>query len=78
MTAVSALAWTPDGGLVTAGGDGALRRFDPATPQRPVWEQAEVGELGSRVSALTVVDDGTVVTGSSDGTVGFWNGADGT
>ncbi|MDQ2636220.1 MAG: TIR domain-containing protein [Actinomycetota bacterium] len=75
--AVTALAWTPDSGLVTAGDDGAFRRFDPARPERPVWEQTEVGRPGSWVSALTVVDDGTVVSGGSDGTVGFWNGADG-
>ncbi|MDA4110353.1 TIR domain-containing protein [Mycolicibacterium holsaticum] len=82
LSSITALAWTPDGGLVVAGRDGAIRRFDIARPDRPVWEQSEVanstnGEPVSWVSALTVVDDGTVVTGGSDGTVGFWNGADG-
>lgn len=79
---VTALAWTPDGGLVVASQDGAVRRFDVASPERPVWEQLEAGRSAgdgpvSWVSALTVVGDGTVVTGGSDGTVGFWNGADG-
>ncbi|MGE2692647.1 toll/interleukin-1 receptor domain-containing protein [Mycolicibacterium pulveris] len=75
---VTALAWMPDGGLVVAGRDGAVRRFDVASPERPAWVQPEATERLGWVTALTVVDDGTVVTGGSDGTVGFLNGADGT
>lgn len=76
---VTALAWTPDGGLVVAGANGGVRRFNLDTPGRPVWEQAEaVSVPGTWISALAVVDDGTVVTGATDGTVGFWRAADGT
>lgn len=74
---VTALAWTPDGRLVVANQDGAIRLFDPSAPTRPVWEQPEATTEGGWVSAVTVVDDGTVVTGGTDGTLGYWNGVDG-
>ncbi|MCX2940146.1 TIR domain-containing protein [Mycobacterium pinniadriaticum] len=75
---VTALAWTPDGALLAAGQYGGVRRFNLDAPGRPVWEQADAsGVPGTWVSALAVVDDGTVVTGATDGTIGFWSAADG-
>lgn len=75
---VTALAWTPDGALVVGGFGGGIARFDLNRTDRPVWEQPNATDDGESVSALAVVADGTVVSGGSDGTVGFWNGADGT
>ena len=74
---VSALAWTPGGGLLAAGQDGGLRLFDPAAPDRPVWEIQDTAGPGAWVSALTVLDDGTVVTGDTDGMIGVLDGATG-
>jgi WD40 repeat protein len=75
---VTAVAWTPDGALIAASQDGGIRRYDLDTPATPVWEQPQTATPGQWASAVTVVDDGTIVTGGTDGTVGFWNGADGT
>ncbi len=74
---VTALAWTPDGGLIAASADGSFRRFDPGAADAPVWEQRDAAAPGGWVSAIAVVADGTVVTGATDGTVGFWSGGDG-
>ena len=74
---VAALAWTPDGGLIAAGQDGGLRRFNVDSPGRPVWEQREPPESSAWVSALAVLDDGTVVTGGTDGRTGFRSAATG-
>ncbi len=75
---VTALSWTPDGALVVAGQDGGIRRYNLDDTARPAWEQTEATEVpGTWVSALAVLDDGTVVTGATDGTVGFWRATDG-
>ncbi|KUI03871.1 hypothetical protein AU190_04315 [Mycolicibacterium acapulense] len=74
---ITALAWTPDGDLIVAGQDGGLRRFNPATPETPVWHQQDTSDPGGWVSAVTVVDDGTIVTGGTDGSIGFWDAATG-
>lgn len=75
---VTALAWTTDGDLIAAGQDGGMRRYHLAAPATPVWEQPQTAAPGDWASALTVVDDETIVTGGTDGTVGFWRSADGT
>ena len=75
---VPAVAWTPDGALIAASHDGGIRRYNLDTPDTPVWEQPQTATPGQWASAITVVDDGTIVTGGTDGTVGFWNGSDGT
>ncbi len=74
---IPALAWSPDGALIVADHDGGLRRYDLRTPDRPVWEQQKILGPGAWLSAVTVLADGTVVTGGTDGTVGFRSGADG-
>jgi WD40 repeat protein len=72
---VTSLAWTPDKGLIVAGGDGALRRFD--TPEAPTWEQPETVGSDGWLSAVAVLGDGTIVTGGTDGSVGFRSAATG-
>lgn len=67
--AVTALAWTPDGDIIVAGTTG-FARVDPERPERPLW----VHDDPAGVTALTVMDDGTVVAGGNYGTVSFWNG----
>lgn len=75
----SALAWTTDSGLLVAGQYGRIRRFDldlPGPP--PVWEQSlSLPQETAWVSAMTVLADGNVVVGGSDGTVGFMRAGDG-
>ena len=74
---VTALAWTPEGGLIVADQNGGLRRFTVNATDKPVWEQQETEGSGGWVSAVTVLDDGTLVTGGLDGAVGFRSAADG-
>ena len=73
----TALAWTPDGGLIVAGQDGGLRRYNPDAPQNPVWEQKDTVGVGAWITAVAVLGDGTVVTGGTDGVMGFRNGVTG-
>lgn len=74
---ITAVGWTPDGALLAASEDGGLRRYNLDAPDAPVWEQEQTAAPGAWTTALVVTDDGTVVTGASDGTVGFWNAANG-
>lgn len=74
---VAALTWTSDGGLIVADHDGGVRRFDPAVPGPPIWEQIVAREPGQWVSAVTVLEDGTVVTGDTAGFVEFRSASDG-
>lgn len=75
---ITALAWTPDGSLIVASQDGGLRRYNLDTPDAPVWQQQEATGPGGWVSTVIVVDDGTIVTGGTDGSIGFWDAATGT
>jgi WD40 repeat protein len=74
---VTALTWTLDGGLIVAGKDGGLRRYDVDAPEAPLWEQGEANVENGSVSAAAVLDDNTLVTGGTDGTIGFRNAATG-
>jgi WD40 repeat protein len=78
FASISALAWTPDGAVVVASKSGSVRRYDLDATDNPVWEEKQATRPGDWVSAVAVVQDGTVVTGGTDGSVGFWNASDGT
>jgi WD40 repeat protein len=69
---VDCLAVLPDGRVASAGGDGAIRLWDPARPG------ADLGVLGQHsqyaaVLALAVLPGGRVVSGGSDGMVLVWD-----
>lgn len=69
---ITALAWTPDGDLIV----GTLQGFGRVAPDRPggpIWFHDDP----AGITALTVMDDGSVVAGGGYGAVSFWN-ADGT
>ncbi len=71
---VPALAWTGDDGLIATGVSGMVVRLDVAAADRPVWVQSAGGSrIGRYVSAVTVLDDGTLVGGGSDGSMQFWD-----
>lgn len=72
---VPALAWTSDNGLIAAAMDGSIRRFDK--PDAPTWEQPGAVDTDGWVSALTVLNDGTIVSGGTDGSVGYRSAATG-
>ena len=72
---VSAVAIAPDGTwLATAGDDGTVRIWDPATGQQ---RATLTGHTGA-VSAVAIAPDGTwLATASGDGTVRIWDPATG-
>lgn len=74
---IPSLAWTPDGGLIVAGLDGSMRRYNVDAPNPPVWERSETAGATGWLSAVTVLADGTVVTGGTDGTIAFLSAATG-
>ena len=70
--AVRALAFLPDGGLVTGGNDGRVLVWDPAAPGAgPV----ELGRRSYGVWTLAVLPDGRVATGGDKSWVPVWDPA---
>ena len=66
---VSAVAVLPDGRVVTGGGDGRVRLWDPQQPGRPT----ELGGHDGAVRGAAVLPDGRVVTGGVDRRVRLWD-----
>lgn len=67
---VSGCAILPDGQMVTASQDGALKLRSPATLEEPT----ELGEHGGSVDAMAITPDGTqVLSISRDGTAKLWD-----
>jgi WD40 repeat protein len=60
---VQTVAVLPDGRVISNGGDGRVRAWNPAVPDRLV----ELGGHGGSVDAVAVLPDGRVVSGSGDG-----------
>ena len=59
-----------EGLVVSGGGDGAVRLWDPRNPGDP---GRELGRHDGAVSAVAVTGDGLVVSGGEDGTVRLWD-----
>ncbi|GAB4206351.1 MAG: hypothetical protein OHK0022_33340 [Roseiflexaceae bacterium] len=75
-TAVLALAWSPDSGMLLAGSqDGTARLWDAAEGTLLHTLQ---GHSGAVRAAVWSPDGQTVLTGSEDGTARLWNVAEGT
>ena len=69
---VRAVAVLPDGRVVSGGGDGRIRLWDPAVPDvGPV----ELGHHDAAVWAVAVLPDGRVVSGGGDGRIRLWDPA---
>ena len=69
---VRTVAVTPDGKVVSAGGDGVVRLWDPQVDDDP---GRELGRHGHDVwvVAVAVTSEGKVVSGGVDGVVRLWN-----
>ncbi|MCP2201918.1 nSTAND1 domain-containing NTPase [Lentzea flava] len=71
---IRAMAWSPDGrSLLSASSDATARVWDPVTSGQ---RTALLGH-GDAVTAALWLPDGTVVTGSRDRTVRYWDVSDG-
>jgi WD40 repeat protein len=83
LTSIRALAFSPDGSLLAAGGGGgSIAIFDTATSRRRLQLQA----AGTTVNALAISPDGSriaagdeggSVLGSVTGTISIWSSGDG-
>ena len=71
---ITALAWTPDGGLITADRKGGLQSLQP---RRASTASVDMIGPGGWISAVAVLGDDTLVTGGTDGVVGFRSAATG-
>jgi WD40 repeat protein len=69
---VWALGVLPDGRVVSGGGDGRIRVWDPAAPD---GGSVEFGGHDGSVWALGVLPDGRVVSGGGDGRIRVWDPA---
>jgi WD40 repeat protein len=72
---VRALAVGDDGCVISGGADGAIRVWDPRTPDDPSREIGRLPEsaFGREVRAVAVLPDGRVVSGGPDGRVRLWD-----
>ncbi|MEZ5381212.1 MAG: TIR domain-containing protein [Microthrixaceae bacterium] len=78
LTAVDGVAWASEGDLISAGRDGAVRRWDLSDASEPVWElDHRETEPGQYVNSLATIGTDRLVTGGSGGLVQFWDASTG-